>query len=58
MPPSPAERAVFTTWLIVGALMLVCGVAMARLMWIADGRPPLRRSRDDDRTDDDRHAEL
>lgn len=32
-----------TTWLIVGALMLVSGIAMARLMWIMDGRPPLRR---------------
>lgn len=31
------------TWLIVGGLMLLCGLAMARIMWLADGRPPLRR---------------
>ncbi|HXH59008.1 hypothetical protein [Iamia sp.] len=30
-----------TTWLAVGVLMLTCGVAMARLLWNADGRPPL-----------------
>jgi hypothetical protein len=23
--------------------MLLCGLAMARLMWIAEGRPPLRK---------------
>lgn len=45
------------TWLIVGALMLICGLAMARLMWIADGRPPLLGSREVDRGDD-QHAEL
>lgn len=33
------------TWLIAGGLMLLCGLAMARLMWITDGRPPLRRPR-------------
>ena len=46
-----------TTWLIVGALMLVCGLAMARLMWLADGRPPLRKSRDP-APSDEQHAEL
>lgn len=35
----------FTAWLVVGALMLACAVAMARMMWIADGRPSLRRPR-------------
>ena len=47
----------FTTWLILGALMLVCGLAMARLMWMADGRPPLRRSRQVEHGDD-RDADL
>lgn len=36
------------TWLIVGGLMLLCGLAMARLMWISEGRPPLRQPRDTD----------
>jgi len=34
-----------TTWLMFGVLMLTCGVAMARLLWNADGRPPLRHPR-------------
>ncbi len=34
-----------TTWLVVGVLMLACGVAIARLLWNADGRPPLRHRR-------------
>lgn len=38
------------TWLMVGGLMLLCGLAMARLMWLSDGRPPLRKPRE---TDDD-----
>lgn len=36
------------TWLVVGGLMLLCGLAMARLMWICDGRPPLRQPGDTD----------
>lgn len=31
------------TWGLVVVLMIVCGVAMARLLWVADGKPPLRR---------------
>ena len=34
------------TWLIVAGLMLVCGLAMARMMWNMQGRPPLRKPRD------------
>lgn len=42
------------TWVIAGGLMLLCGLAMARLMWITDGRPPLRRPREIERDDVDR----
>lgn len=31
------------TWAVVVGLMVVCGLAMARMLWAADGKPPLRR---------------
>ena len=39
------------SWLIVGGLMVLCGLAMARLMWIAEGRPPLRKPTPSDTID-------
>lgn len=35
------------TWAVVAGLMLVCGLAMARMLWAAEGKPPLRRSNRD-----------
>lgn len=33
------------TLLLVAALMVVCGAAMARLLWLIEGKPPLERPR-------------
>lgn len=33
------------TILVIGALFVVCGAAMARLLWLIEGKPPLERPR-------------